>query len=360
MKKTSIMALVAFVMAGIAFYSCKPRQAEPENLARVEHYRHILFSETSFDTERGSHELTTEEAVKINHYKFTYDSLGRLVSLEYGRNGILLGNSSLREASKITYTYTEGKQIKHFFNKDNQQIAVDGGVYSYEFSLDESGQRTGLKFFDSTGNAVENRNKIHSYVWGKLPDGMVKENRYNLAGVETIMSEFCPFYELRFTYDDKGFVTRMANYQGDSLYNCTAENCGDIGVSYFTFENTAEGDLISFSVHNTLGSLSNLYWGWAKRVNQVDANGYVTETAVYDQDDELVGGNMVPISQHTYDEHGALIKTVNLDRNRNVYNNPENGVAITEYSYDKQGNRLEPRYLDKGNKVVTPKQAFNF
>jgi hypothetical protein len=289
---------------------------------------------------------------------FTYDSLGRLMSVAYGRNNVLLGNSSLREASKIVYSYADGKQVKLFFNKDNQQIAVDGGVYSYQFSLDESGLRTGLKFYDSVGNAIENRNKIHSFIWSKIPDGMIKENRYNLANVETIMSEFCPFYELRFSYNDKGFVTRMANYQGDTLYSCTAENCGDIGVSYFAFETTDQGDVTSFSVHNVVGHLSNLYWGWAKRLSKVDENGYVLETAVYDQDDEFVGGKMIPITLNEYDAHGALVKAVNMDKDRKIINNPGNGAAITEYKYDEQGNRTETLYFDKDNKAITPKESF--
>lgn len=186
---------------------------------------------------------------------------------------------------------------------------------------------------------------------------MIKENRYTLANEETIMSEFCPFYELRFTYNDKGFVTRMANYQGDTLYNCTAENCGDIGVSYFTFENTDQGDVVSFSVHNTSGNLSNLYWGWAKRVNKVDENGYVTETMVYDQDNELVGGNMIPITQNIYDEHGAVVKTINMDKDRNIIDNPSNGVAYTEYKYDEKGQRVETLEFNKNNEAAAPKEA---
>lgn len=354
--KLSKSSLIIFAVAimGIGILSCKPKQADT-SLAKTEYYRNILFSETSFDIERGTRPLTPEEAKNVNNYKFTYDSLGRLKSVEYGRNDILLGNSGLREASRIVYEYADGKQVKHFFNKDNQQIAVDGGVYSYEYSLDEGGLRAGLKFYDSVGNPVENRNKIHSYTWSKLPDGMIKENRFTLANEETIMSEFCPFYELRFSYNDKGYVTRMANYQGDTLYNCTAENCGDIGVSYFSFETTEAGDITSFSVHNTVGNLSNLYWGWAKRMSKVDANGYVVETSVYDQDNEFVGGKMIPITRNEYDEHGALVKEVNFDKNGKVINNPNDGVAITEYKYDEQGQRIETLHYDANNTVVTPK-----
>jgi hypothetical protein len=352
MKIKSILSVV-IVTAMTVFFIASCNKA-PQT--KVEYYRNLLFSETNFDTEKGSHPLTPEQAKDINSYKFTYDETGRLVSIEFVRNDSLLGYSNMDGAAKVVYTYENGKQIKRFYDKSNKQIAVNGNVFTYEFTLDSTGMRTGLKFFDSTGTAVESRNKIHSYVWAKLPDGMVKENRYNLANQETIMSEFCPFYELRFSYNDKGFVTRMANYQGDSLYNCTAENCGDIGVSYFFFENSDAGDQISFSVHNTSGRLSNLYWGWAKRVNTVDENGYVTETKVFDQDDEPVGGSLIPVTRNTYDEHGALIKTEHFDKDGNIIENG-NGVAYTQFKYDEKGERTETLDFNRNNEPVAPKQA---
>jgi YD repeat-containing protein len=161
------------------------------------------------------------------------------------------------------------------------------------------------------------------------------------------MNQFCPFYELRFSYNDKGYVTRMANYMGDTLYNCTAENCGDIGVSYFEFEPNEFGDNLSFSVYNATGQMSNLYWGWSRRVSKYDENGYVLETAVFDQDNEYIGGKNVPVTQSTYDSHGALIETRNMDKDRNIINSPDNGVAITEYKYDEKGNRTETVRYDK-------------
>lgn len=241
--------------------------------------------------------------------------------------------------------------MKHFYNKVNEQI-TSSGVFSAVYSLDDKGFRTGLAFFDKDGNPVENRNKINHYTWKKLENGLIRERRYNLANEETIMNPFCPFYELRFHYDARGYAIRMSNYQADTLYNCTAENCGDIGVCYFEFKNNKNGDLLSFSVHNTVGQLSNLYWGWAKRLNKVDDNGYVVETAMYDQDDEYLSGKNVPVTQYAYDKHGALVEARSLDRERNLINNPNNGVAITEYKYDDKGNRVETLKLDKEGVAV--------
>lgn len=352
MKYGKLVAMSTFVMIlAVALFSCKPKQSAEEQKSGVTYYRALLFSETDYDSEQGTHPLTPEEAKNVNSYKFTTDDQGRLVSVEYVRGDVLLGYSSMRGAAKVTYTYTDGMQMKHFFDKNNQPIEQQG-VFAYQYSLDNEGMRRGLMYLDKDGKMIENGNKIHSYIWTKTEDGMIRENRYNLEGTEMIMSEFCPFYELRFSYSDKGYVTRMANYQGDTLYNCTAENCGDIGVSYFKFEPNEQGDLLSFSVHNTVGQYSNLYWGWAKRINKVDPNGYVLETAVFDQDEEYLGGKNVPVTQYTYDDHGAVVMVKNMDKDRNLLNDPNSGVAVTEYKYDEKGERSDTLTYDKENKLV--------
>jgi hypothetical protein len=144
----------------------------------------------------------------------------------------------------------------------------------------------------------------------------------------------------------------MANYKADTLYNCTAENCGDIGVSYFAFTPNEKGDVESFAVFNVIGQMSNLYWGWSKRISKFDENGYVLETNVYDQDNEYVGGKLVPVTQYSYDSHGAVVQIKNMDKDRNLRNSAEDGVAITEFKYDDKGNRTETLKFDKDKNPV--------
>ncbi len=353
MRSKKLLLLAGLLVISLfVFFACKPKtsQTSQEN---AKYFRLLLFSETPWDTERGAHEITAEQSKTVNNYKFTYDENKKLVSVEYNRNGVLLDYSSM-SAARVTYDYNKNLQMKHFFNQNNEPIE-NSGAYTYEYTLNDAGMRVGLRFLDKDGKPVENRNKIHHWVWEKLPDGMIRELRFNLAGDSVVMNPFCPFYELRFSYDSNGYVTRLANYDRDTLYNCTAENCGDIGVSYFAFENNTAGDVLSFSVHHTSGRLSNLYWGWAKRLNKVDQNGYVTETAMYDQDDEYLGGKNVPVTQSVYDEHGALIQRINMDENRVVINHPETGVAIVEYKYNDQGRRTETLRLNKDKVKIEEK-----
>jgi YD repeat-containing protein len=345
LNKLIIPSILVLVL-GIGIISCTSTTTSKNTPTGVEYYRNLQFSETPFDLEKGTHPLTADEAKTINSYKFTYDKTGRLLSVEFVRNNVLLGYSEMDGAAKITYEYSNNMQTKHFFDKDNAPIE-SGGVFALQYSLDANGKRTGLMFLGKDGSMIENRNKIHSYTWNILPDGMVRELRYNLKGEETIMNQFCPFYELRFTYNEKGYTTRMANFKADTLYNCTAENCGDIGVSYFTFIPNEKGDVESFAVFNATGQMSNLYWGWSKMIRKFDDNGYELETTFFDQDNEYVSGKLIPVTKNTYDSHGALTEVKNTDKDGNVINNPENGVAITEYKYDELGHRTETLTFDK-------------
>jgi YD repeat-containing protein len=342
--KKIIIPVIMIALIGIS--SCTGNSSKKNNHSGVEYYRSLQFSETPYDIEKGTHALTATQASTINNYKFTYDNSGRLLSVEFGRDNVLLDYCSMGSAARITYEYKDKKQIKRYFNKNNEQIE-SSGVYTAEYTLNDKGVRTGLKFLDKEGSPAENRNKIHSYSWTVLDNGMVRELRYNLANEEVVMNPFCPFFELRFSYNEKGYMTRMANYKADTLYNCTAENCGDIGVSYFSFSPNENGDVLQFSVFNVFGQMSNLYWGWSKRVTKFDENGYTLETEVYDQDNEFVSGKLVPVEQNVYDDHGAVIVVKNMDKNRNLINDPESGVAITEFKYDEQGNRTETLRYDK-------------
>jgi YD repeat-containing protein len=341
-----LLTVTLALILGIVIVSCTGKSSQKVAHSGVEYYRNLQFSETPYDIERGTHPLTADQAKTVNSYKFTYDNTGNLLSVEFVRNNVLLGYSSMQGAAKITYDYSANMQVKRYFNKDNEPIE-SGGVYASEYMLDGNGNRTGLMYLGKDGSMIENRNKIHSWTWTKLADGKIKEQRYNLEGTEVVMNSTCPFYELRFSYNDKGYTTKMANYKADTLYNCTAENCGDIGVSYFEFSPNQFGDVDTFAVYNVFGQMSNLYWGWSKRINKYDENGYVLETVYIDQDNEFVSGKLVPVTQYAYDSHGAVIEAKSMDKDRNLINSPDNGVAIIEYKYDELGNRTETLRFDK-------------
>ena len=108
--------------------------------------RSLQFNETPYDIEKGTHQLTADEAKTVNSYKFTYDKSGRLLSVEFVRNNVLLNYSSMGGAAKITYDYSNNNQIKRYFNNNNEPIE-SAGVFASQYTLDANGNRIGLMFF---------------------------------------------------------------------------------------------------------------------------------------------------------------------------------------------------------------------
>src|ERR1035437_6342279 len=160
MKLSKLIILFFLAIAiGIGIVSCTGKTTNKTKHVGVEYYRNLLFNETPYDIEKGIHPLTADQAKTINNYKFTYDKTGRLLSVEFVRNNVLLGYSSMQGAAKITYDYSTSLQTKHYFDKDNKPIE-SAGVFAAQYSLDPVGKRTGLMFLSKDGSMVENRNKI--------------------------------------------------------------------------------------------------------------------------------------------------------------------------------------------------------
>lgn len=353
MKINRIAQLLTFFVIILILGSCTQETPKEAKFEKVQHYRHLLFTESPWDAVSGTHKITAEEAKMINNYTLQYDDSQHLVQVTFGRGDSLLPKSRLG-AAKVVMMYSDNFETRMYFDTKGEPKTVSGEVFKSVYEMDNNGFRTGLKFYNEPGELTENRNKIAYYNWSKTEQGNVKENRYNLAGEETVLNEFCPFYELRFSYDENGRVTKMANYEKDLLYDCTAENCGDIGVCFFDFKMDKHGGLLEFTVKSSTDQLSNLYWGWARFEQKFDENGYVVERVMYDQDNELLSGKKVPITQSSYDDGGSLLEEKYLDANRQLMETPWDSVAVKQYKYDKFGHLTETILLDKN---LNPKES---
>jgi YD repeat-containing protein len=93
---------------------------------------------------------------------------------------------------------------------------------------------------------------------------------------------------------------------------------------------------------------------WARFEQTIDKNGYVTERVMYDQDNELLSGKEVPITQSKYDDGGLLLEQKYFDAQRQLMESPTDSVAVKQYKYDEFGHLTETILFDKN---MNPKKS---
>ena len=70
MKSFKIVLIALFA---VVVFACNQKPAQKED-GNVAYFRHVQFTETPWDIEKGTHALTAKEAETVNNYKFTYNN----------------------------------------------------------------------------------------------------------------------------------------------------------------------------------------------------------------------------------------------------------------------------------------------
>jgi hypothetical protein len=347
--KAWIFALVLLSAALIS--GCRDKQSSRQSRhTGIEFYRSLQWSETPYDTENGIHRLDPEKIKNVNYYKFTYDEKGLIQSVEFMRNNILLNYSLMGVVAKIVYRYDGSMQTKFFYNSKGEPVEQDG-IYAVQYALDSKGNRVQLMYLGRDGSMINNNKGIHYYNWKLLQDGTVKENRFSLEGQEVALDTYCSFLELRFSYNDKGYLTRMANYRNDTLINCRG-NSGKYSVGYLAFTTDEAGDVLKTESFTASGQPSELQAGWSKRIFKYDENGNKTECSFYDINNEPLNNGYATVIKYSYDDHGALTEMKFSGRDDQPVTDPVTGAALLKYTYDEEGRRTDTTYFDRNNSEI--------
>jgi YD repeat-containing protein len=283
--------------------------------AVADDFRHITFRESPFAPYRGIHPIGAETAGDAAHYAFDYDAQGRVISITRRMGDTPIGyngnwDSFLWFAPQVRMQYEDGREIHTFYDRSGAQIAAHGNVYSAVYTLDESGERTRLEFFDSEGQPSESEWNIHHYEWNRSADGHVMERRYDLAGEMQPLRPFLIFHEVKLEYDRDGLLVFMRNY---GLNSEPTNNDSGAGIDRITY----------------------------------DLDGNFVRWQVYDHAGNPVEGNRpgVHMGEHLYDNHGNKIGLRGFDRYGNAMAFADGNMLMLS-DYDERGNRIGHSAID--------------
>jgi len=297
-------------------------------VASVEYYRHLVFRESPLENIRGIYPLTAAERLKTLHFMFVRDDQGRLteVSQRLGdqpvdSHGSWQGFFWFSPTLKISYA--PNKETRTFYNTAGEQIAAHGKVYRAEFSLNATGQRQSLQFFDQDNQPVNNEWGSARYQWQHVKPGTVIEQRFNLAGEPVTMRPNLLFQQIRMEFGHDDLL--------DFVYNIDEQG---------QLVNNATGAAVDRIVY--------------------DLNDNFVRWLVFDKDLKPVNGNapMVAIGEHLYDALGQKtgLRGFSTDGSDKAM---QDSPALYTNQYDQFGNIEFSREFDH-HKQLTAEVRFSY
>ncbi|MDF1698904.1 MAG: serine protease [Saprospiraceae bacterium] len=299
------------------------------SLQKTEYYRHLVFRESPYSDFKGIHPIDKDQSMEEAHYQFVYDRQNRLVEVSHKIGNDLIGDNGNWDSfmwfnAKVTIAYSEGKEVRHFYNRLDENIETHGKMYKAVFTLDERGQRTSLKFYDKEDQPSENAWGIHSYAWTEHNETSVMEERFSLNGESRTVRPNFTFHKIKLVYGNDDYLDFM----------------------YYQDE---DGNLIN----NTMkAAMDRIVY---------DNEGNFSRWMVFDKDKKLVEGNapQLAIGEHLYDTRGNKVELRGFDVEGRSKAMPS-GVARELKSYDSYNNQIEVKTLDIDGKMMEHiKQEFS-
>ncbi len=309
----------------ICLFTANQTEAYNNDKLRVVYYSTVEFVETPLSYIKGSVPLKSKVALSRNHYRFSYDSQNRLVSIAF-YNGSTPKNPNhtanlFTLAHRMEFSYEDAFEKVAFFNTKDEQSTVLGNCSQFVYQLNELGFRESLHFLDSSGNRVENSWNIFEYTWEYLHDGIVIEDRFDTNGKQVSIRPNFEFYRLKLYFNNVGHIALMQNIDkdGNLIENST-------GVSQDIITTNSNGNFLQWQVLNNQHQL------------------------------EKGNGPDVAVGIQKFNEFGYEIGLENQDENGNPIFNTY-GICRSKTKFDKFGNLSQRFFYNEANEPSNHKQA---
>lgn len=328
-------------------------------------------------------------------YKFTSDSLGRILSIEYFRRG-LPNNGSYFQTASVKYDYKEDQITRSYFNHNNEPTNMwrhyygNAQIHQENFLLDSSGRKTQLFLLNTEGKKISDGLGHYTFKWSYPEPGQIEQTQYDTNGKLIYLTDFFDYYVTRFHYDYRGYLHRIVNLglEGQELTN--GEKSGTAYVDFFfdlyghehhyphydSNGNKANRKPygILYNINSIVGdAVGNISKGERKKLLQRYKNAkgeYVTDqneigSIEYINNEflELIRINYFDINDQPMLNQGYHSMTIdynaNGDRSKIQYLNKEgkltnsmSGVSSIIFEYDKRRNLIRSKSYNQDNILI--------
>lgn len=232
---------------------------------------------------KGVNPLNQVQAQKLPHFIFNINDHGRLISIiDNSYNVVKRHHLASLGAYKTIINYDGDKEIRTFFDINNQPMANIKGVYKEIYLYDNNHFKKQLNYFDKNDKPVESRWKISEYQWSNHDD-MVIENRFNLKNEKQPLAPYFAFATTGIKYDKDGYPYQHFNLNGQLKVVNNAD-----GVAYYQDSYNDNGLHIKFSYYDQNEKLVNNQWGFAYSIKNYDELGNYKDADKFDANNKAL------------------------------------------------------------------------
>ena len=248
------------------------------------YFRHLKYNHVSpFIDIIGIHPIDSIIAEKTSHYVFKYDSSNRLIEI-INNHYYTEKTHSLASLGvyKVVFKYKDGKEIRTFYDPNNNRITNDRNVYKEVYLLDQSNLRKQLNFYDLNNNPMESNWEITEYQWEQSKEYII-ERRYNLKRDLVTLS---PYFEFRITgilLDKNG--APKGHYNLNEQLEVIENN---VGVASYQDTYDEIGNHTKYIYHDKKDNLVMNQWNFAVGQKKYDTLGNFIELTLLDNNQDII------------------------------------------------------------------------
>jgi hypothetical protein len=377
------MKKIIICLIAIVTFSCGDEPIEYKDKT----FRNIAFRESPYADIKGIIELNEEEAKSSFHYRFTYDSIGRIKKIiqKIGENNAVYQpdlNRFFVKSPILEITYPDAQtELRKYVNHDGEDFPTKEGVLYEKHEFDQDGFKKKMTYLNSDMKPVQNDWGIVNYDWSKK-DGYILEKRYDSTGKIVAMRPQLNFFNVGLHYDDNGFITKFTNYDengklidtenGMASDHITYNENGNF-VTWKTFDangknvfnkasNIAQGlNIINqkgqpYITHyqDTIGNLTESAYGYAKFETLYDDWGNVVGWKFYNAKEELLktDDSLAIAGIAKYDDRRRRVGYYFVDEANKLVNHSRYGFAKINYAYDEKNRLKKESFYDKDENLI--------
>lgn len=318
------------------------------NDLHVFYYSTAEFIETPLSPIKGSVPLNKKQALRRNHYRFSYDEKHQLVSISFFNGHTPRDPNHTANlftlAHQMTFDYAEESEIISFFNTQGEPIEVLGNCSRFVYTYNDLGFRNGLYFLNKNKQRLTNSWGIYEYKWEYLNDGSVIENRFDYEGNQVSIRPSFEFYRLRLYFNPSGHIALMQNIDknGNLIENSS-------GASQDRITTNSQGNFLDWNVLNNKNELEKGN-GPNVAIGKQAFNEYGYEVALEHQDEKgqvIASHYGIYMSKTKFDRFGNIQERTFYNANGKPTIHSKAGYHKLLFTWDEQGNKRKSlQYFD--------------